>query len=152
MQQALLEKKKKNNDDPNGRMPGQLSSKAPPLDYHGKRNAAIAHVKTLIGESFSVKHKNKSMAWTVVDEWIPSDPTMEDKQLLGLCKFDAIEYAQEQALAYLFFHLMFVDWHVTSGKINSKIMKANRKQGKKVRPFTKQEFLTTLGLLIAAAE
>jgi hypothetical protein len=42
-------KRKKNNDDPNGGMPGQLSSKAPPLDYHGKKEAAIAHIKTVIG-------------------------------------------------------------------------------------------------------
>ena len=47
---------------------------------------------------------------------------------------------------------MFVDWRVTFGKINSEIMKANQKQGEKVRPFTEQEFLTALGLLIAAAE
>jgi hypothetical protein len=145
-------KNNNNNDDPNGRMPGQLSSEAPPLDYHGKRNAAIAHIKTLIGKSFSVKHKNKPMTWTVVDEWIPSDPTTENKPLLGLCNFDATEYTREQALAYLFLHLMFADWRVTFGKINSEIMKVNRKQGKKVRPFTEEEFLTALGLLIAAAE
>jgi hypothetical protein len=47
---------------------------------------------------------------------------------------------------------MFVNWHVTFGKINSEIMKANQKQGEKVTPFIEQEFLTTLGLLIAAAE
>jgi hypothetical protein len=133
-------------------MPGKLSSKAPPLDYQGKRNAAITHTKTLIGKSFSMKHKNKSMTWTVVNEWIPSDPTTENKPLLGLCKFDATECTREQALAYLFFHLMFVDWRVTFGKINSEIMKANWKQGEKVRPLTEQEFLTALGLLIAAAE
>jgi hypothetical protein len=106
-------------------MPGQLSSEAPPLDYHGKRNSAVAHFKTLIGKSFSVKHKNKSMIWTVVDEWIPSDPSMENKPLLGLSKFDATEYTREQALACLFLHLMFVDWHVTLKKINSEIMKAS---------------------------
>jgi hypothetical protein len=69
--------RKNNNDDLNGRMPGQLSSKAPPLDYHGQKEAAIAHIKTLIGKSFTVKHKNKSMIWTVGDEWIPSDASVE---------------------------------------------------------------------------
>jgi hypothetical protein len=46
---------------------------------------------------------------------------------------------------------MFVDWRVTFGKI-SEIMKANRKQGETIRPFTEEEFLIALGLLIAAAE
>jgi len=64
-------KMRKNNDDPNGRMPGQLSSEAPPLVYHDKKEAAIAHIKTLISKNFTMKHKNKSMIWTVVVEWIP---------------------------------------------------------------------------------
>jgi hypothetical protein len=62
-------KRKKSNDDL--RIPGQLSSEAPPLDYHAKKKAVIAHITTLIGKSFNVKHKNKSMIWTVVEEWIP---------------------------------------------------------------------------------
>jgi len=64
-------KMRKNSDDPNGRVPGQLSSEAPPLDYHDKKEAAIAHIKTLISKNFTMKHKNKSMIWTVVVEWIP---------------------------------------------------------------------------------
>jgi hypothetical protein len=40
------------------------------------KNAAIAHIKTLIGKSFSMKHKNKSMPLPFVDKWIPSDPSM----------------------------------------------------------------------------
>jgi hypothetical protein len=92
MQQALLRGKKNSNNDLNDRMPGQLSPEAPPLDYHGKRNAAIAHIETLIGKSFSIQHKNKSMTWTVADKRIPSDLTMENKPLPVLCKFDATEY------------------------------------------------------------
>jgi hypothetical protein len=48
-----------------------------------KKEAAIAHIKTLIDKSFTVKHKNKSMIWTVVDEWIPSDASVENKPFLG---------------------------------------------------------------------
>jgi hypothetical protein len=92
-------KRKKNNDDPIGRMPGQLNSEAPPLDYHGKKEAAIAHIKTLIGKCFTVKHKNKSMIWTIVEEWILSDPSVENKHLLGLSKFDVTEYTKEQVFA-----------------------------------------------------
>jgi hypothetical protein len=47
---------------------------------------------------------------------------------------------------------MFVEWRVTFGKISPEIVKAKQKKGKKVRPFTEQEFLTVLDLLIAAAE
>jgi hypothetical protein len=71
------------------------------------------------------------------------------KTLLGLSKFDATEYTKDQVFAYLFLHLMFADWHVTLGKANSEILKG---KGKKVRPFTEGEFLTAMGLLIAAAE
>ena len=114
-----------------------------------KKEAAIAHIKTLIDKSFTVKHKNKSMIWTVVDEWIPSDASVENKPFLGQSKFDATEYTKEQVFAYLFLHLMFADWCVTLRKVNSEILNA---KGKKVRPFTEEDFLTAMGLLIAAAE
>jgi hypothetical protein len=96
-----------------------------------------------------VKHKNKSMIWTVVDEWIPSDASAENKPLLGLSKFDATECTKDEVFAYLFLHLMFAGWHVTLGKVNAEILKG---KGKKVRPFTEEEVLTAIGLLIAAAE
>jgi len=145
-------RRKTTNDDPNGRMPGQLSTEAPPLDYVGKKNAAIAHIKTLIGKSFPVKHKSRTMTWTVIKEWIPSDSSSENKPLLGLCKFDSTQYTKEQVFANLFLHLMFADWRVTFQKFNAEITKENGKPGKKVRLFTEQEFLTAFGLLIAAAE
>jgi len=44
---------------------------------------------------------------------------------------------------------MFADWCVTLRKVNSEILNA---KGKKVRPFTEEDFLTAMGLLIAAAE
>jgi hypothetical protein len=80
-------------------MPGQLSSEAPPLDYLGKKEGAIAHIKTLMDKCFTVKHKNKSMIWTIVEEWIPSNPSVENKPLLGLSKFDVTEYTKEQVFA-----------------------------------------------------
>ncbi len=52
---------KQSESDPNGRMLGQLNSEAPPLDYQGKKAAAIAHIKTLVGQEVIQKHKNKSV-------------------------------------------------------------------------------------------
>jgi hypothetical protein len=144
--------RRNSNDDPNGMMPGQLSLEAPALDYQGKKDAAIAHIKTLTGKSFPVKHKSRTMTWTVIEEWIPSDSSSENKPLPGLFKFDHTQYTREQVLANLFLHLMFSDWHINFQKLNSHIIKDNQKQGKKVRQFTEEKSLTAFGLFISAAE
>jgi hypothetical protein len=59
--------RRNSNDDPNGRMPGQLSLEAPTLDYQGKKDAAIAHIKPLTCKSFPVKHKSRTMTWTIIE-------------------------------------------------------------------------------------
>jgi hypothetical protein len=70
-----------------------------------------------------------------------------------LKEFKSSNHPKEQVLASLFLHL--ADWHAFLGKMNSAVMKENVQKGnvkKKARPCTEEEFLTAIGLLIAAAE
>ena len=140
--------------DTEGKMPGQLQAEVPLApNYHAKKADAKAAIKLLLGKEVLVKHKNKSMAWTVIEDWDPEEPVLESDTAFGLNSFDCTQYTQRDVLAHLFLHLSFADWRVTLDKMNQAINEANNNNNKKrVRVFSAEEFLTALGLMIGAAE
>jgi len=140
--------------DTEGKMPGQLQAEVPLApNYHAKKADAKAAIKLLLGKEVLVKHKNKSMAWTVIEDWDPEEPVLESDTAFGLKSFDCTQYTQRDVLAHLFLHLSFADWRVTLDKMNQAINEANNNNNKKrVRVFSAEEFLTALGLMIGAAE
>jgi len=140
--------------DTEGQMPGQLQAEVPLApDYHAKKADAKAAIKGLLGKEVLVKHKNKSIAWTVIEDWDPEEPVLEIDTAFGLKSFDSRQYKQSEVLAHLFLHLSFADWRVTLDKMNQAINEANNNNNKKrVRVFSAEEFLTALGLMIGAAE
>ncbi len=104
-------------DDPEGRMPGQLPSNVlQPTDYLSKKAQTVAYVDSLLGQTVSTKHKGTSMVWTVIKS---SDPeidyqvltsSIDNNQALGLKSFDSKEYTKDTVLVALFLHLAFNDW------------------------------------------
>jgi hypothetical protein len=140
--------------DTEGQMPGQLQAEVPLApDYHARTADAKAAIKSLLGKEVVVKHKNKSIAWTVIEDWDPEEPVLEIDTAFGLKSFDSRQYKQSEVLAHLFLHLSFADWRVTLDKMNQAINEANNNNNKKrVRVFSAEEFLTALGLMIGASE
>ena len=57
-----------------------------------------------------VKQKNKSIAWTLIEDWDPEEPVLEIETAFGLKSFDSRQYKQSEVLAHLFLHLSLADW------------------------------------------
>jgi hypothetical protein len=147
--------------DPQGRMPGQLPTQqeaqegaaANPVDYHGRKRAAIQKVRNLLGEQVVFRSgRSQQLTWTVIAE---HDPPAEDcvsrtpkaSSPVGLKDFTVSEFQQDEILAHLFLHLTFTDWKSKVPSLNEAI-----KQSKaKVKAFGLEEFLIGLGLIIGAA-
>ena len=112
--------------DAEGLMPRQLESAAPLApDYHARKADAKAAIKILLGKRRAVKHRNKSIAWTVIEEWDPEEPVLKINTAFGLKLFDSRQYKQSEVLAHLFLRLAFADWQVTLDKMNQAISEAN---------------------------
>ena len=142
-------------EDRAGQMPGQLQSENPVTpDYATKKAAAQEAIRALLGQEVPIKHKNKIVTWTVIEDWDPVDALVEnDRAAYGLTSFNTKEHPQNEVLAQLFLHLAFADWQVTLEKMNEAIIQHNNKSNsKKVKLFSPEEFLTAFGLLIGAAE
>ena len=147
-------KKRRVEEDPQGRMPGQLSAETPPKDYTQRKADALADIKALLGQEVATKHKNVSMKWVVIDSWEGGPPNNnKSPSPVGLKSFKVHEHEKDVVLAKLFLHLTFADWRVIFEKLNDAVaVHNNNNSKKKVRLFTEVEFLTGLGLLIGAAE
>jgi hypothetical protein len=142
-------------EDRMGQMPGQLQAENPVTpDYATKKAAAQDAIKALLGKEVLIKHKNKTVTWTVIEDWDPVDALVEDdRAAYGLTSFNAKEHSQNEVIAQLFLHLAFADWQVTLEKMNDAIIQHNNKSNsKKVKLFSPEEFLIAFGLLIGAAE
>ena len=82
-------------EDRAGQMPGQLQSENPVTpDYATKKAAAQDAIKALLGKEVVIKHKNKTVTWTVIDDWDPVDALVEDdRAAYGLTSFNAKEHS-----------------------------------------------------------
>jgi hypothetical protein len=136
--------------DPEGRMPGQLptqSDLAQP-DYARVKQLAKEKIRGLLGTEVTCKSGNKTMKWKVISEHEPEEVLQDEVGKFGLCDFNLKEYRQDDVLCYLFLKLTFLNWKEKVDLFNA----SYKKSGLKGRLFSRQEFLTGLGLLIAAAE
>ena len=90
--------------DAEGQMPGQLQAEVPP-----KKADAKAAIRGLLGKEVLVKHNNKSIAWTIIEEWDPEEPVLKIDTAFGLKSFDSRQCKQSKVLVHLFLHLSFAD-------------------------------------------
>ncbi len=72
--QVDAEQPSRRDDDPEGKMPGQLPSEAPqPTDYLNKKAQAVAHVDSLLGQTVTTKYKGSTMVCTGIKSWDPEN-------------------------------------------------------------------------------
>jgi len=136
--------------DTDGRMPGQLptQTETTTLDYANLKRLAKEKIRGLLDTEVTCKSGNNTMKWKVISDHEPESVLQDEVRTFGLINFNIKEYEQDEILCHLFLKLTFLKWKEKVDLFNA----AYKKSGLKGRTFTRQEFLTGLGLLIAAAE
>jgi hypothetical protein len=136
--------------DTEGHMPGWLPTKTETTtpDYANLKCLAKEKIRGLLDTEVTYKSGNKTMKWKVISDHEPESVLQDKVRKLGLINFNIKEYEQDEILCHLFLKLTFLK---RKEKVDLFIA-AYKKSGLKGRTFTRQEFLTSLGLLIAAAE
>jgi hypothetical protein len=98
----------------------------------------------------------EEVVWTVVPDLHPDVELMNDAVTgMGLKNIDSIMWKAgcDIILAYIFLHILFIDWKEKLRMLNAaiEVENAKAKSGKKIPLFLPDEFCKVLGILIAAA-
>jgi len=124
--------------------------------YEQAKSAALRKIDEKIGTTITEKHKsrNKTIIWTVIPGYTSTSPLSYHATDSHGLKYleDLKEIPKNMILAKLFIELMFKDKnHVLEllSKMNTSIRNA---RDSKAKPFSPEEFLIGIGLLIGASE
>jgi hypothetical protein len=142
--------------DPDGRMPGQLTTVATVQQelrtYSQRKEAAKEKIRQKIGEEVTIHQCNEQVVWKVVTEHHVE--VERDTDDLGLIGNDLLAAVDNSTIGKIFLKLTFADWKEKVDCLNTAIEERNTENPKsqRVRSFTESEFLVCLGLLIGAPE